>query len=339
MKLNRLLLIVLLLFSWSLFGYTVTGSLGHMSACYHPRVYLEVIRDIEGFQDANAQNLIASADVSPDGTFTLRGDDLPAEKLFYRLYATRSAGIKTSIIGGANPNYILLALDNSTQETVTCDDFCSMSSSYHVTTTENNMLSQISRLRAQYLIAINGDIGESKKEFLEATFKKQMLDLSKSAQGISGFYTGYLAEATGDDLSDIAASAKARLPQSVYTRQLVKMAELDQLPSSADRGRQINILLFSLLLLSVFVNVYLLFGKRKVADTNMIMEQKAREMIETLSIKEREILKMVHEGLSNKEIANKHNIEVSTVKTHVSRIYQKTGIRNRKEVAAIARYA
>ena len=47
---------------------------------------------------------------------------------------------------------------------------------------------------------------------------------------------------------------------------------------------------------------------------------------------------MIHEGFSNKEIADKQNVEVSTVKTHVSRIYQKTDIKNRKEVAAIARY-
>ena len=47
---------------------------------------------------------------------------------------------------------------------------------------------------------------------------------------------------------------------------------------------------------------------------------------------------MVNEGLSNKEIAEKQYVEVSTIKTHISSIYLKTGIKNRKEVAGVARY-
>ena len=49
-------------------SYTIKGRLGNMGACYHPRVYLEVIRDIDGFHAANTHNLMASADVAPDGT-------------------------------------------------------------------------------------------------------------------------------------------------------------------------------------------------------------------------------------------------------------------------------
>lgn len=114
---------------------------------------------------------------------------------------------------------------------------------------------------------------------------------------------------------------------------------MDGLPASAARSMWLNVMLSVLLAISLGANLFLLLRRRKNLSDATAMEQQAKELIETLSIKEREILKMVHEGLSNKEIADKHNIEVSTVKTHVSRIYQKTGIRNRKEVASIARYA
>jgi len=67
-------------------------------------------------------------------------------------------------------------------------------------------------------------------------------------------------------------------------------------------------------------------------------EENIKGLIEKLTIKEREILKMVNHGLSNKEIAEKLFVEVSTVKSHISNIYQKTEIKNRKEVAGVARY-
>jgi len=52
-----------------------------------------------------------------------------------------------------------------------------------------------------------------------------------------------------------------------------------------------------------------------------------------LTQKELEIAKLVIQGKSNKEIATLLFIEVSTVKTHVSSVYQKLNISGRKELA------
>lgn len=123
-------------------SYTIRGRFGNLGACYHPRVYLEVVRDADGFYAANAHNLLAWADVGADGTFLLAGQDLPAEKMFYRLYATTSAAVKTYIKNGPSPNFILLALDNATEETVICNDFCTASSDYTATTSDNRLLAR-----------------------------------------------------------------------------------------------------------------------------------------------------------------------------------------------------
>lgn len=58
--------------------------------------------------------------------------------------------------------------------------------------------------------------------------------------------------------------------------------------------------------------------------------------IQTLSLREREILKLVAEGLSNKEIANRLHLSVQTVKVHLTRIFHKLGVRNRVEAAQYA---
>jgi DNA-binding NarL/FixJ family response regulator len=43
------------------------------------------------------------------------------------------------------------------------------------------------------------------------------------------------------------------------------------------------------------------------------------------------------EGLSNKEIADRLNISIRTVKSHIHTILSKTGISNRLKLAAVVR--
>jgi DNA-binding NarL/FixJ family response regulator len=56
---------------------------------------------------------------------------------------------------------------------------------------------------------------------------------------------------------------------------------------------------------------------------------------EHLTLREREVLEMMSEGLSNKEIAARLNISTNTVKFHISSILGKLGASSRTEAAAI----
>jgi two-component system, NarL family, nitrate/nitrite response regulator NarL len=55
---------------------------------------------------------------------------------------------------------------------------------------------------------------------------------------------------------------------------------------------------------------------------------------EQLTLREREIVKLIDEGLSNKQIAERLYIEVPTVKNHVHNILEKLHVRRRYEAAA-----
>src|SRR5262249_17905319 len=53
-----------------------------------------------------------------------------------------------------------------------------------------------------------------------------------------------------------------------------------------------------------------------------------------LTSRERQILSFIRSGLSNKEIAQKLSVEVSTVKNHVHNLLAKMGVTTRAEAAA-----
>jgi DNA-binding NarL/FixJ family response regulator len=52
-------------------------------------------------------------------------------------------------------------------------------------------------------------------------------------------------------------------------------------------------------------------------------------MLEKLSVRERDVARLLVEGVSNKEIARTLGIEVVTVKRHVGNIMHKLGAQNR----------
>jgi DNA-binding NarL/FixJ family response regulator len=57
---------------------------------------------------------------------------------------------------------------------------------------------------------------------------------------------------------------------------------------------------------------------------------------EDLTQRERDVLKLLVEGCSNPEIAQKLSVSRSTVKTHVSHILEKLGASNRLEAVSLA---
>jgi len=100
--------------------------------------------------------------------------------------------------------------------------------------------------------------------------------------------------------------------------------------------------ILALLFTGVGIWMGLKLTKPKVASapSNAAVEQEFMldtKMLESTGISNREyeVLRKIAEGKSNQEIAESLFISLSTVKTHVSRIYEKLGVKRRTQAIQI----
>jgi DNA-binding NarL/FixJ family response regulator len=70
-----------------------------------------------------------------------------------------------------------------------------------------------------------------------------------------------------------------------------------------------------------------------------LLSQKEKPKLGNLTARQREILEMVVEGLSNAEIAGRLYLSESTIKQHLRAVYKVVGVRNRTEAAKAMRDA
>jgi DNA-binding CsgD family transcriptional regulator len=61
----------------------------------------------------------------------------------------------------------------------------------------------------------------------------------------------------------------------------------------------------------------------------------AQSPVLRLSVRELEIARMIADDLSDKEIAGRLGVEVSTIRTHIKRVFAKLGVRRRSGVASL----
>ena len=67
-----------------------------------------------------------------------------------------------------------------------------------------------------------------------------------------------------------------------------------------------------------------------------VSKKKTTEVTNEFTVREREIILMCRDGLLNKEIADRLDVSINTVKTHKKRIYLKLGINNTMEMVQYA---
>jgi LuxR family maltose regulon positive regulatory protein len=99
-----------------------------------------------------------------------------------------------------------------------------------------------------------------------------------------------------------------------------------------DAARRTRLLSYTERLLSGFAST-----SRELPASVQIRPSPIRKLIEPLSRRELEVLRLIADGLTNQEIADRLVLSLPTVKWHTGNLYGKLGVNSRTQAAARAR--
>ena len=104
--------------------------------------------------------------------------------------------------------------------------------------------------------------------------------------------------------------------------------------------RDLSMEAFIFIIALMFAGLGLWVGQKLTSPKKTSSEfEKNEKALDYLGISEREleVLELVAEGLSNKEIAGKLFVSINTVKTHLSRLYEKLEVSRRTQAVEKAK--
>jgi len=92
-------------------------------------------------------------------------------------------------------------------------------------------------------------------------------------------------------------------------------------------------------MLIVIALVWIQIEKNKTSDLIKLIKNKTEtnksnteNQIEDLSVRQKQVFDLIINGKSNKEIMKELSIELSTLKTHINKLYKTLGIDSRKQL-------
>ena len=351
---SLVLTIILLNLTFLTGQYSISGQLVDSENKYK-FITLELVPSINGLTATKMSKMVHRVDIDSTGYFAIEGRELPEEPMLYRL-SIQKKGEGIGISTGQWKNHIHLVLHkNSNIELIGCEDisktfgFCEVKGSAENVAIQDlydNVLEAFwgeykaayetgSTLKKDLVYQNHNDILKTycdTSSFLLPSliaFKHIKTELDDDYTTKSEYYSGFLNK------------VMAMEPNSPYAIELKKMLYMDlDIVHGPKENKAMSYLHWVLLFLLFALGAYVVALRRQISRMSEAQASVAIVPVETrmksLSKKEIEVFQHIKEGKSNKEIASLLYIEVNTVKSHISKIYQKLDIKSRKEALEIS---
>ena len=94
--------------------YTVKGQV-NINENWQPKIYMAAVNKLSDYYRTSPDMIIKSADIDSTGKFEIKGDNLPNEKRFYRLYLmkTQNSDFDAFLyVGGDDLNFVHILLED-----------------------------------------------------------------------------------------------------------------------------------------------------------------------------------------------------------------------------------
>ncbi len=303
-----------------------------------PVVYLSSISSFDDLQTATYHFLRYQCPIDSNGYFEFKNIDLVDQDQTYRLHICKKGDpVSTIIIGGKEENYIHFIMNGATELLLLPNEnapgIANSIISGHSTGASLKKLFDLQK-------KLNTPLDLPSEQ--NRSFIKQQVydDLQASVDTASNplvrllafhFITESFASRNHLKLmKDLDADLVKENHSSSYYKSFRKQLSYLEYQEVAVSNTSYAWLKWSGLLLLFF---FIAFMIRQSTKRLSVKKQKdSQQMAHLLSNQEKRVLSLLKKGKTNKEISSELHIEVSTVKSHLHKIYSRLGVKSRKEI-------
>ena len=341
-KISLLISIVTIFSAFSQFNFS-----GEVSDDYfNATAYLSLIENCNKKSLFLTESIIKKSNINKQGIFIFKGDFLSDKNRIYKIhidncndaisdykhFLNHCDDSKEIIFIANNNDNIYFPLNNLSQ--IFCDIQQASTTNIAILKIEdfhNNLLNNLKNTksdRQRKTVYFNHFIELQKfsKQFNEPLTELYTFYLYANENAISReFYLKDLK--TSNYYNNLLSQLKISYPNTSYTSNYQTSLIKDQYPllkSKQVTYKYLAIFLGVLLLISILINIK---NKKKSVTIDPIKDYK-----NILTTQEQKVFELMLNN-SNKEIASKLFVSVSTIKSHINSIYSKLSITSRKEIA------
>jgi DNA-binding CsgD family transcriptional regulator len=287
------------------------------------KIYVSHIRIFEKEYAVSNDLIITSADIDSLGNFKIKLDKLPAEWSFLRLHIVKKGISPNSlVIGSIEENYMFLIARRDSEIEIHNTESIPIFSNTRIEGADYMRTFDHIKKLANYPNSIDYENSVIEKEFIkEVVSEKLSIVADTCTNPLVSLYAIYQTDfqAYYEENHQFYETylSKWKNENSPYFNSFRQ--KFPTVNSSSTDKKNAGYIIFLACVSGIILISVLIYIKKKT------------RRVEQLSIQERKIFDLIRNGQSNKEISAECNIELTTVKSHVSSIYAKLKIKSRKE--------
>lgn len=332
----RIFTLILLLWVSSAESASIKGTI-HLDDSWEPVIYLSLINSFEDLNTASYDFLIAEATIDSIGYFEMNELNIPAGNRIYRLHVCKKGDpVSTIIIGGKEENFIHFIMNFGSEILLSAEGENQV---FHQSKISGNPANP----SLYYLMKLQKNLqtppalpSKQNREIL----KKQIINEFRQIADTSSFAIiklmamHMLVESSDNPNLDFLNKtlnaiqlADSSNPYFVSFRNQLEFLEFQSSKTKFSNNAWKK-WIFLVVLIFIGTTIFWLRLRKKALPKN----NPKSELIDSLSIQEKKVFELLKKGATNKEISKELNIEVSTVKSHVHKIFSRLGINSRKDI-------
>ncbi len=315
---------------------------------WQPVVYLASLNSPENLFVASPDFIIAETFIQPDGSFQFNTTSIPADKRFYRFYLVKGKNSVVEFNALAYRNYVHLLLDQQSQIVIDAKvEGNTLVVKRMLGSEENNKILEFDRELSKRKQQFTSDLTKAKRDFLTqdlANFIRGFVN--ETSNTLVGLYALYHIDEKDVNFlrnSDFYFTFQKRIesqyPDSYYAKAYAELLEslvgfrelVCEMPGVGPKWKDNLLIAQSIIIFFLLIGIVFLWLFKRKNNKQKSEEMIWKDTFYSLTQKEQEILQLLAEGKTNKEIASELFVELSTIKTHINSIYKQLKVSNRKE--------